>query len=87
MHIVHVCPCGFQGEKKKPARLLQILKEHREKKTLIFVNTKKGAQRMWKGFSAASEDAPYQLWMGACLDFDSALIYQTQKAVCIYNIQ
>ena len=46
MHIVHVCPCGFQGEKKKSARLLQILKEHREKKTLIFVNTKKGAQRM-----------------------------------------
>ncbi|CAL1137236.1 unnamed protein product [Cladocopium goreaui] len=30
-------------EKKKPARLLEILKEHGEKKTLIFVNTKKGA--------------------------------------------
>eukprot|EP00435_Cladocopium_sp_Y103_P024201 s2535_g5.t3 len=30
-------------EKKKPARLLEILKEHRDKKTLIFVNTKKGA--------------------------------------------
>ncbi|CAL1145930.1 unnamed protein product, partial [Cladocopium goreaui] len=30
-------------EKKKPARLLEILKEHGDKKTLIFVNTKKGA--------------------------------------------
>ena len=57
-HYAYICPCGFRGEKKKPARLLEILKEHGEKKTLIFVNTKKGAPRECQTLSSASEDTP-----------------------------
>eukprot|EP00434_Breviolum_minutum_P012404 symbB.v1.2.010925.t1/scaffold722.1/size169129/2 len=36
----------IQLEKKKEARLLEILKEHHAAKTLIFVNTKKGASSL-----------------------------------------
>ena len=57
IYVFHCFPGVSRGEKKKPARLLEILKEHKEKKTLIFVNTKKGAQRMSTGFSAAYEEA------------------------------
>lgn len=41
MHPVSL-PSDHQVEKKKEARLLEILKEHHAAKTLIFVNTKKG---------------------------------------------
>lgn len=39
--------CCSSGESKKEARLLNILQEHASAKTLIFVNTKKGADEMF----------------------------------------